>query len=97
MIPASVDAPLLGAAEVTRRDEAVGLILLGDGDALGIDDDLAIALAHPTPRHAPVGQLAHGLGSGVGEHTRDVLVAAPVAALDGVAEVDVLVVVLALD
>jgi hypothetical protein len=44
------------------------------------------------PRHAPGRQFAHRLGRHVGEHARDFLVVAPVAAAHGVLEMHVLVV-----
>src|SRR4029453_19207073 len=90
-------APLLGAAEVALGEQAVRLVALGDRDLLAVDDDVAVALAHAAPRHAPGGQLADGLGRGVDEHAHDLLVGAPVAAAHGVLEVDVLVVALAFD
>ena len=90
-------APLLGAAEVALRDQPVRFVALGDGHFLVVDDDVAIALAHAAPGHAPRGEFAHRLGRGVDEHPHDALVGAPVAAAHGVLEVDVLVVALALD
>ena len=56
----------------------------------------AVALPDAAPGHAPGRELAHGLGRRVDEHAHDLLVGAPVAALDRVLEVDVLVVALAL-
>ena len=89
-------APLLGAAEVALRDQAVGLVALGERDLLAVDDHLPVAARDPAPRHAPGGQLAHRLRRGVDEHADDALVSAPVAASHRVLEVDVLVVALPL-
>ncbi len=90
-------APLLGAAEVALRNQAVGLGALGDRHRLAVDDDGAVALAHAAPRHAPRRELADRLGRRVDEHPDDLLVRAPVAAAHGVLEVDVLGVALPLD
>ncbi len=90
-------APLLGAAEIPLRDQAVGFVALGDRHLLPVDDDGAVATAHAAPRHAPGGQLAHGLRRGVDEHPDHLLVGAPVAAAHRVLEVDVLGVALSLD
>ncbi len=90
-------APLLRAAEVALGDQAVRLVALGEGDLLAVDDHLAVAAGDAAPRHAPGGELAHGLGRGVDEHPHDALVGAPVAAAHRVLEVHVLVVALALD
>ena len=90
-------APLLGAAEVALRDETVGFVALGDRHLLPVDDDVAIALAHAAPRHAPRGQLAHRLRRRVDEHPHDLLVRAPVAAAHRVLEMDVFGVALSLD
>ena len=90
-------APLARAAEVARGDEAVGLVALGQRDALAVDDHLVGAALHAVPGHAPGRELAHRLGRHVGEHARDELVAAPVRAAHGVAEVHVLVVAHALE
>ena len=90
-------APLLGAAEVALRDQAVRLVALGERDLLAVDDHLAVAARDAAPRHAPGGELAHRLRRGVDEHAHDALVGAPVAAAHGVLEVHVLVVALALD
>src|SRR5262249_4712848 len=89
--------PFLCAAEIALRHQPLRLVALGDGDLLAVDDDLAIALAHAAPRHAPGGELAHRLGRGVDEHAHDALIGAPVAAAHGVLEVHVLVVALPLD
>jgi hypothetical protein len=90
-------APLIGAAEGTLGNQAMGFVALGDGDFLPVHDDLAIALAHTAPGHAPGRQLTHCFGRGIDEHAHDVLVGAPVAAADGVLEVHVFVVALAMD
>ena len=90
-------APLLGAAEIALRDEAVRLAALGDRHRLAVDDDGAVALAHAAPRHAPRRELAHGLRRRVDEHPNHFLVGAPVAAAHRVLEVDILGVALALD
>src|SRR5262249_32702961 len=85
-------APLVGAAEGTLGDQAVGCIALGDGDFLTVDDDLAIAPLHATPRQAPRRQLAYRFGCSVDEHPHDFLVGAPIAAAHRIFEVHVLVV-----
>src|SRR5262249_57998926 len=90
-------APLPRPAEIALGEQAVGLVALGDGGLLAIDDDVAITLADAAPRHAPRGQLAHRLGRRVDEHAHHALVGAPVAAAHRVLEVDVLVVALPLD
>src|SRR5262249_13788033 len=90
-------APPLGAAEIALGEQAVGLVALGDGSLLAVDDDVAVALANAAPRHAPGGKLAHRLGRGVDEHAHDALIGTPVAAAHGVLEMHVLVVTLALD
>ena len=85
-------APFFRAAKIARGDQAVCFGGFGDGDPLGIDHGLALTLSNPVPGHAPAGQFAHGLRSGVHEHPRNPLITAPVRALDSVLEVHVLVV-----
>ena len=41
--------------------QAVRFVALGDRHLLAVDDDLAVALAHAAPRHAPGRELAHRL------------------------------------
>ncbi len=90
-------APFARAAEVALRHEAMRFVSLGDRHLLAIDDDVAVAALDAAPGHAPRGKFAHGLGSGVDEHAHHSLIGAPVAAANGVLEVHVLVVTLALD
>src|SRR5262245_62492703 len=54
--------PLIGAAEGALGNQAMGFVALGDGDFLTVDNYVAIALAHTSPRHAPGRQRAHPLG-----------------------------------
>src|SRR5215207_7526028 len=90
-------APLIGAAESTLSDQAVGFVAFGDRDFLPVDNDVAITPAHTAPRHTPGRQLTYGFGRGIDEHSHDVLVGAPVAAADRVFEVHVFVISLAFD
>ena len=89
--------PFLGPAEIALRHQAMRFVALGDRDFRGIDDDVAVALLHPAPRHAPGGELAYRLGRRVDEHAHDLLIGAPVAAAHRVLEMHVLVVALSLD
>ena len=90
-------APLLGAAKIALRHQAMGLVTLGQRDLLAVDDDLPVAAVDTAPGHAPGCQLTHRLGRGIDKHAHHALVGTPVAAAHGVLEVHVLVVTLALD
>ena len=90
-------APLVGAAEGALSDQPMSLVAFGDRDFLPVDDDVAVAPAHPAPGQTPGRQLAHRFGRGVDEHAHDFLVGAPVAAAHRVFEVHVFVVAFALD
>src|SRR4029077_473084 len=90
-------APLVGPAEGALGDQAVRFVALGDGDFLAVDDDVAVALLHAAPGHAPGGQLTNRFGRGIDEHPDHFLIGTPIAAADRIFEVHVFVVAFALD
>jgi hypothetical protein len=90
-------APFARAAEIARGDQAVRGLLFGQRNALAIDHHLTISAFDTTPGDPPGGQFTHRFRRHVGEHARDLLIAAPVGTTHGVFEMYVLVVALALD
>ena len=85
-------SPLFGTAKVSGINETMGFLFFSDRCMFCIDNNGSIPFFNTIPRYTPCSQFTNGFGSSLNKHSRNLLVATPVAAFDSIGKVDIFIV-----